>query len=238
MKVKDLAANPKNPRTVTPDKLKALKKAIEEFGDLSGIVFNRKTGQLVGGHQRTNVLDAASAIEITKKYSKPTRTGTVAEGHVTSRGERYAYREVAWDKHREIAANVAANKGAGEWDLPQLAEWLKELGSFDVDFDLSLTMFDPKELAKFTDVTVGAHTRKKTNKDLGPPKCAHGQVYILGSTRLRCGLEELHFCDEIIAKYERQSGRPATLEEDDKPKKLKKSKRPAEQGSSRVEIHG
>lgn len=139
MKIKDLKANPKNPRTISDEKLAMLKKAIAEFGDLSGIVFNRKTKHLVGGHQRTKGFDPSAEIHIEKKFSKPTKTGTVAVGYVLVNGERHSYREVEWDKIREQAANIAANKGAGEWDLPQLEEWFRELDDFG--FDLDLTMF-------------------------------------------------------------------------------------------------
>lgn len=145
MRTKDLTPNPKNPRTVTEAKLEQLKKALLEFGDLSGIVYNCTTKQLVGGHQRLKSFDADAPITITRKFKKATCTGTVAEGYVELRGERFSYREVAWSKHREMAANLAANKGAGEWDLPQVADWLKELGSFDVDFDMDLTMFEQPE---------------------------------------------------------------------------------------------
>lgn len=149
MKVSDLKPNEKNPRTISDKKLEMLKKAVREFGDLSGIVFNRKTKRLVGGHQRSKILDTASDIKILRKYPKPTKTGTIAEGFVLAYGEHFSYREVNWDETREKAANIAANKGAGEWDLPQLSEWMKELGSFDLDFDLDLTMFDEKERDKF-----------------------------------------------------------------------------------------
>lgn len=124
-----------------------LEKSLKKFGDLSGIIYNRKSKQLVGGHQRTAVLDAASAVEITKKYEKPTPTGTVAEGFVIVGKERFGYREVAWDEATEKAANLAANKGAGEWDVSGLTNWMRELEDFD--FDLDLTMFDPDERIPF-----------------------------------------------------------------------------------------
>ncbi len=158
MLIQDLNPNPKNPRTISDAKLEQLKKALHEFGDLSAIVFNRKTKHLVGGHQRTRVLDSDCEVTITKNYSKPTRTGTVAEGYVDVHGERYAYREVSWPKHKEMAANIAANKGAGEWNVEELTHWMKELGSFDVDFDLDLTMFDEKEQKRF-----GTHEQKATS---------------------------------------------------------------------------
>jgi len=195
LRVSDLAPNPKNPRKISDAKLEQLKKALVEFGDLSGIVFNRRTGQLVGGHQRSKVLDSGAEVVIAKSYPKPTKTGTVAEGYVTDyTGERYAYREVDWDKHREMAANVAANKGAGEWDLPELTTWLKELASFDVDFDLDLTMFDKDELAPLGLIEVAAHTRVGATgvdedevPEKAPPRTKLGDVYRLGDHRLMCG---------------------------------------------------
>jgi DNA modification methylase len=193
MRTKDLAPNPKNPRTVTEAKLEQLKKALLEFGDLSGIVYNRTTKQLVGGHQRLKSFDADAPITITRKFNKATRTGTVAEGYVELRGERFSYREVSWDKHREMAANLAANKGAGEWDLPQVGEWLKELGSFDVDFDVSLTMFDEEELKDFGMIIVSEHTRVGATgvdedevPEKPPARTRLGSVYQLGEHRLIC----------------------------------------------------
>lgn len=145
MRVEDLKPNPKNPRTITPAKLEQLKRAMLEFGDLSGVVYNRRSKQLVGGHQRIENMKGAE-VTVTRTYPKPTKAGTVAVGYVKFRGERFNYREVEWDRPREMAANIAANKGAGEWDLPQLGEWMRELGSFDVDLDISLTMFEETDL--------------------------------------------------------------------------------------------
>jgi hypothetical protein len=149
MNITDLKPNPKNPRKVSAKKLKQLERALAEFGDLSGIVFNRKTGQLVGGHQRTELFkkrkDAEVAILI--KHKKPTKAGTVAEGYVTIDGERFAYREVSWDIGKEKAANIAANKAAGEWDDKLLTGWFQDLQ--DLNFDLDLTMFDADERIGF-----------------------------------------------------------------------------------------
>lgn len=145
MQLSDLAPNPKNPRKITPSKLEQLKKALEEFGDLGGFVYNRKTKQIVGGHQRAKVFDAKAKIMITQSYKTPTKAGTVAEGYIELNGERHRYREVVWDETREKAANIAANKGAGEWDFPELGNWFKALS--ESKFDLELTMFDESEWA-------------------------------------------------------------------------------------------
>lgn len=194
MKLSDLALNPKNPRKITDEKLGQLKKALAAFGDLSGIVYNRRTKQLVGGHQRSKTLDPDSLIVITKKFDKPSKTGTTREGYLEVKGERFSFREVDWDVAREKAANIAANKGAGQWDLPQLNEWLKELSSFDLDFDLSLTMFDDDELKEIAGIVVKEHTRTGvTGKDeddvpeRAPARTKLGDVYTLGQHRLMCG---------------------------------------------------
>lgn len=231
MKISALTPTPENPRTITPAKAAQLKRALAEFGDLSGIVFNAKTKHLVGGNQRSKQFDKSAKIVYTKKYAKPTRTGTVAEGYIEVKGERFAYREVSWPLAREKAANLAANKNAGEWDLPQVSAWVKELSNFDLAIDLDLTMFDADERSELPPLTeVSGHTRvggagsDDDEDDVPPlPKCKPGQLYELGSSQLRCGPEELEFCDRIIKRFEAYSGQEAVLIERPKKKAAKQS---------------
>lgn len=186
--IQDLAPNPKNPRRISEGKLKQLSQALEEFGDLSGIVFNRRTKQLVGGHQRVKALPRGTVIKVTKAYEKPTRTGTLADGYVLVKGERFKYREVDWDETREKAANIAANQHGGEWDLPQLSEWLSELKA--ADFNMDLTGFDQDELAKHIVEVEKLEPAGDPDEVPEPPKIAKtklGDVYVLGDHRLLCG---------------------------------------------------
>jgi len=92
-------------------------------------------------------MDADAEVVIEQKYKKPTKTGTVAEGYILLNGERFKYREVSWDAVKEKAANIAANKLAGEFDKGRLASWMQELQ--DYNFDLDFTMFDSQERVKF-----------------------------------------------------------------------------------------
>lgn len=190
-KVNLLKPNPKNPRTITDKKLEMLKSSLAEFGDLGAIVFNLKSKQLVGGHQRIKLMSPDAEIIIERKFKKPTPVGTMAEGYVELDGERYKYREVWWDDVKEKAANIAANKGAGEWDMPELSTWLKEIDDFG--FDLDLTMFDEDERTKVLMTKSPASTVEESDKDdeLPPlPKKAKskmGQLYKLGKHRLLCG---------------------------------------------------
>lgn len=153
MRVGELKANKKNPRRITDKKLEQLEKSMREYGDISGIWYNHTTEQIGGGTQRTSRFDKNSKIVITKKFSIPTRAGTVAHGYVVLDGERFSYREVKWSKTKETAANIAANKSAGEWDFVELTDAMKNLASFDSEeFDLDLTMFDEFERKQFEPV--------------------------------------------------------------------------------------
>lgn len=188
----DLKPNLENPRTITDAKLKGLKKALLKFGDLGGFVYNRKSKQLVGGHQRAKLFPQGEVV-ITRKYEKPTKTGTVSEGFVKLNGERHKYREVLWDQNTERAANIAANKGGGEWNQEILRDWMQDLSK--QSFDLDSTMFDKSErepfLASKKDVSFQANTAAPGEDEIPePPKktvTKLGDVIQLGSHRLMCG---------------------------------------------------
>jgi len=144
MKISDLTPNPGNPRKISEEKLETFKKSIENLGDLSGIVYNRATGRLVAGHQTTKVLDPSLEIKIEKTFHPPTSKGTVAEGWVINGEERTKYREVLVDQMTEQIMNIAANKGAGEWDYPKLIDWITEIDANN--YPLEFTMFSVEEL--------------------------------------------------------------------------------------------
>lgn len=126
----DLKPNPKNPRTINKHDYEALVKSIKEFGDLSGIVFNTRTQQLVGGHQRTEAfkrMGGEKKVVIQNRFTEPNRQGTVALGFVDFDNEQFSYREVDWDADRESAANIAANRIQGQFDLDLLSQITYEI---------------------------------------------------------------------------------------------------------------
>lgn len=177
-----LKPNPKNPRKVTDQKLRMLRDSLARFGDLSGIVVNRTSGnQVVGGHQRLKAFAelGADAVTIERRHETPTRAGTVAEGYVDIEGERYAYREVEWSNEaEEMAATLAANAQAGDWDMPEVADMLRDLRDFDIDLDL--TMFNVTErdvmLGQSADIAplpLDDGDRLDQQKMLMCPSCGH-----------------------------------------------------------------
>jgi hypothetical protein len=188
MQVSDLKHNKRNPRKISNEKKKMLQKAIEEFGDLGGIVFNKRTGQLVGGHQRTSVIPKNAEVVIEVSHEAPTRTGTTAEGHIKVKGEMFRYREVDWDLQREESANIAANQHGGEWQEDNLRAILADLVSQGADMEL--IGFTTDELAKLMG-SVEVYDAKTDEDDVGePPKEPRsklGDVYKIGNHRLMCG---------------------------------------------------
>ena len=128
-KVGELKAAPYNPRKISASELKALGDSLGVFGDLGIITVNRKTGNMVSGHQRIKTLDASwpiilSTEELTEGDKK---VGTVAVGFILTPFGRLAYREVDWELKTEQAANIAANNPAGQWDDAALKAILVDL---------------------------------------------------------------------------------------------------------------
>ena len=118
----------KNPRKITPTQLDKLRRNIEELGDLSGIVHDLNTGEIISGNQRSRVVDINKCeIVITEEYPEPTAQGTVAWGHVLWEGQRLNYRAVRWSSAQRKKANVTANSLGGEWDWDILTT------EFDID---------------------------------------------------------------------------------------------------------
>lgn len=179
-----------NPRTMTDEDRARLGKTLREFGDLGGVVKNVRSGELVGGHQRVTEFrkDIAAEVVVEQRLKKPDATGSVAFGYVMTCGTRYAYREVDWDAPKEAAANLAANRVHGDFDLASVGEMLKE---FDAGFDFDLTGFDGVEIAEMlggetsdVDAEPKIDQSEELRKKYGVKK---GQVWGLGAHRVLCG---------------------------------------------------
>lgn len=113
---RDMIKNaPYNPRIMDPKAKKRLKKNIAKHGLVAALTWNKRTGNLVGGHQRLEQLDA---LEKNKNYDL-----TVCVVDV--------------DEKEEAALNVQLNNPSmqGEWDLDKLANMAEE---FDLDMSEDL----------------------------------------------------------------------------------------------------
>ncbi|SDO86097.1 ParB N-terminal domain-containing protein [Selenomonas ruminantium] len=117
----ELNAATYNPRvTLEPgmEEFEKLKTSIEHFGDVEPIVWNERTGNVVGGHQRLQVL---------KFLGRETATVSVVD-----LGEK-----------EEKLLNLALNKAKGEWDNAKLEKMLRDMDTENLYF----TGFGPDEIA-------------------------------------------------------------------------------------------
>lgn len=102
--VKELNAAPYNPRiSLEPGmpEYEKLENSIKTFGNVEPIVWNERTGNVVGGHQRLTVL---------KNMGYETVPCSV----------------VNLDENEEKLLNVALNKIKGQWDYDKLEDILRE----------------------------------------------------------------------------------------------------------------
>ena len=154
----DLKPAPYNPRRISPDALAGLGQSVESFGDLSGIVWNRRTGFLVCGHQRIEALRQRGA--------------EWTEGGFELNDERFPVRVVDWDETTERAANVTANNPyiAGEFD-DGLAAILESLSSELPDFD-DLRL-DELTVPNFEPTSGDDQTRLDQKQPIKCPECGH-----------------------------------------------------------------
>lgn len=178
----------KNPRKISKKQFEELTGWLEEYGDLSGIVHNVRTDEIIGGNQRAEAMgfvgDKAKPV-ITHRYKKPTQQGTVAEGYFLYKGERFNYRQVKWSDKKAELANIIANKAGGEWDAKIL------LSSFKAE-DLLKSGFEMKELTAlgfdFKDETRDAEPRIDQAAELLKKwKVQTGDMFQIGQHRLICG---------------------------------------------------
>jgi hypothetical protein len=152
----------KNPRTLSEKQFKLLKRDLAELGDLSGIVHDLNSDEIISGNQRSKIMEIKPAmITIVEKFRKPTKTGTVATGFVTYNGEKFAYRQVKWTPRQCEKANVVANKSGGSWDMDVLAN------SFEIE-DLMDWGFEKIELGLNIDKIGGEDGPDKKKKKTCP----------------------------------------------------------------------
>lgn len=158
-----------NPRTISAEALRALNKSIEQFGDLSGVVINKRTNTIVAGHQRITTLSSKK----TKIVSKPYKDtyGTVEVGHIEVKTDQGNFnvplRIVDWDLRTEKLANIAANNHGGKFDNQKLGKLLAELDNSK--FDIELTGFTDGEFQNLIRKSEGAKENDKYVRKLSSP---------------------------------------------------------------------
>ena len=165
-KLKAAKYNPRKDLKPGDAEYEKLRRSIEEFGYVEPVIWNKRTGNIVGGHQRYKVLTALGVKEIDCVV-------------------------VDMDEQREKALNVALNKVSGDWDTPLLTDLLRDLDS--KGFDVSLTGFEAVEIdALFKDSIVKGvkeddFDAEKALKEIETPTSKRGDIWLLNGHRLMCG---------------------------------------------------
>lgn len=132
IKLSEIADNPNNPRNIDKPAFEGLKYSMGKFGDISGIVYNQRSKQLIGGHQRKQAILALlkdADILITEEFQSAKEDGTLAYGYVQLADSRFNFRVVDWDDETEKLANITANNVhiQGYYDDIKLGEMLMSI---------------------------------------------------------------------------------------------------------------
>ena len=120
MSINDITPADYNPRidlNENDDEYKKIKNSIEEFGYVDPIIWNKHTGNIVGGHQRFTVLKDLGYDKVDVSV-------------------------VDMNEQDEMALNVALNKVEGEWDRNKLRDVIEQLE----EDRLAFTGFDEEEI--------------------------------------------------------------------------------------------
>ena len=172
MRIKQIALTDLTPADYNPRKdlqpgdkdYDKLKRSLTEFGYVEPVIWNKTTGNIVGGHQRLKVL---------ADLGYKTVDCVVVE----------------LDETREKALNIALNKISGEWDEDQLALLIADLDASD--FDAELTGFDDAEIAQLIgsldEGEVADDDFDLTAALEAAAFVERGDIWTLGRHRLVCG---------------------------------------------------
>lgn len=173
MKIQKVKVDKINPAVYNPRKdlkpgnpdYEKLKVSINTFGYVEPLVWNARTGNLVGGHQRFKIL--------------------LEQGH-----KEVEVSIVDLDLEKEKTLNLALNKIQGDWDDEKLGLLLKELIQ-NPNFDNLLTGFDMPEISQIFDrleeITEDNFDIEGELKKIKDPKTKRGDIIELGDHRILCG---------------------------------------------------
>lgn len=227
-----LRPDPENPREITNEALDGLGVSLEEFGDLSGIVFNLRTGELVAGHQRVRQLREAGAAEFVR-LPGPGPGTDVARGYVDhpKSKERFDVRFVDWPRSKQRQANVVANSRAIAGHFTDSVDSILSAFQFEApELFASLHMgdmlaFEPGDVPALPgDEGAGGGGEPEVPEEVpavaeGEPDSHVGTVYGLGwAVQCACCSEWHDLTEEEAAALFREHGiDPTTLGPDGKP---------------------
>ena len=128
--IEDLRSAPYNPRSISIEAAAGLAQSMGDFGDLSGIVWNQRSGNLVCGHQRVQELRRMGVKLVDGALQLPS-------------GDQFPVRVVDWEEIKEKTANVVANNpGIAGVFTDKVGPLLAEIAAGIGDAKVSLLQLD------------------------------------------------------------------------------------------------
>jgi len=165
-KINPVKYNPRKDLQPDDPEYQKLKKSIAEFDLVEPLIWNKRTGNLVGGHQRLKILIDNGITEVDVSI-------------------------VDLDEAKEKALNIALNKISGEWDLPKLKDLLQEIDTGE--FDIEITGFNEDEIEKLMtqiyqdDIQEDDFDLEKEVKKIEVCRAKKGDIFQLGEHKIMCG---------------------------------------------------
>ena len=161
-KINPAVYNPRKDLQPGDPEYEKLKKSLKEFDLVEPLIWNKKSGNLIGGHQRLKILQEQGKTEVDVSVVDLTDS-------------------------KEKALNLALNKISGEWDMPKLKDLLEEIDTGD--FDIEITGFGTDEIE---DLMTQLYEPDENELDDVVPEVEEavakvGDVFKLGEHRLLCG---------------------------------------------------
>lgn len=176
MEIRKLPITTLNPASYNPRKdlkpgdaeYEKLLRSVEEFGYVEPIVWNERTGNVVGGHQRLKVLIQLGYTEVKCVV-------------------------INLDEVREKALNVALNKISGEWDTQKLADLMHDI--VEAGIDCTITGWEQPEIDKIWqklqrengEIVEDDFNTEAEATAIVEPITRPGDVWFIGKHRLMCG---------------------------------------------------
>jgi len=140
--LKDVKPFDKNPRSISEKAEKGLRASMDRFGYVEPIVWNKTTGNIVGGHQR---------------YAELLRQGVEEATMVV----------VEMEPDKELAANLTLNNPEieGEWDEPAL-DLLEQIKGADEELFAALNLGDLQDSISSMIPKTGEDSYEDSNKEV------------------------------------------------------------------------
>ena len=173
MEIRKIPTNHINPAAYNPRRdlkpgdheYEKIKESITNFGYVEPLVWNSRSGNLVGGHQRFKVLLERGLEEVEVSV-------------------------IDLPPEKEKALNLALNKIQGGWDYQKLSSLLEELSQLP-DFDVGITGFDSDEISQIFDRTTEFEEDdfdfESVVNSIKKPITQRGDLLELGPHHLICG---------------------------------------------------